>query len=259
MEDDLARDPRAEDYEFLRQRARAHLHAVEASGPVATLDRDDAPEPSLLPDEAPPRLTALEGLGEGGATPRPRFDPEGERRRFEPEGRRRRFDRESEWRSDREHRRPKRDDATGARRHPRFEREPERRPDRGHRRSEPGIASHVAPDPTVTTEARPQPAPRRVSAPRAYGSQIGAPAPDRAPRAGGEPGRRTVQITGQVARPARRPVTVEERFAARPDRTAMWAVLLGLFLVFVAVATAHASPPAPHALNAAAHAVQSVR
>lgn len=65
--------------------------------------------------------------------------------------------------------------------------------------------------------------------------------------------RRTVVIRGQVAppprshavapgvparrRPPRRPA---ERIAgSRPDRAAMWAVLLGVFLIVVAVLTAH--------------------
>jgi len=62
--------------------------------------------------------------------------------------------------------------------------------------------------------------------------------------------RRTVVIRGQVAsppavdrpgparrRPPRRP---SERIAgARPDRAAMWAVMMGVFLILVAVLTAH--------------------
>lgn len=70
--------------------------------------------------------------------------------------------------------------------------------------------------------------------------------------------RRTVRITGQPMRaqrrridpasatsdyPARRRRTVtEQRIRTRPDRIALWAFLLGLFLVFMAVATANASP-----------------
>lgn len=62
--------------------------------------------------------------------------------------------------------------------------------------------------------------------------------------------RRTVVIRGQVAppprpyvstaarrRPPRRP---SERIAGtRPDRAAMWAVLMGVFLIVVAIITAH--------------------
>ena len=56
----------------------------------------------------------------------------------------------------------------------------------------------------------------------------------------GVPGRRTIQITGQAAPPRRRSTT-SAAFVARPDRTAMWAFLLALFLVLMAVATAHAA------------------
>jgi len=60
--------------------------------------------------------------------------------------------------------------------------------------------------------------------------------------------RRTVVIRGQVAppprptaparrRPPRRP---SERIAGtRPDRAALWAVMMGVFLILVAVMTAH--------------------
>jgi hypothetical protein len=63
------------------------------------------------------------------------------------------------------------------------------------------------------------------------------------------PARRTVTITGRGAernlwayeagrrRPARRP---HERAGFKPDRVAMWAVCLGLLLIFVAAASAHA-------------------
>src|SRR4051794_29000825 len=60
-------------------------------------------------------------------------------------------------------------------------------------------------------------------------------------RAAPNPNRRTVSITGQTVAPRRRPSTVS-RVGPRPDRIAGWAVLLGLFLVFVAEATAHAAP-----------------
>jgi hypothetical protein len=65
--------------------------------------------------------------------------------------------------------------------------------------------------------------------------------------------RRTVEITGRPVgaptlprlveidrrRPARRPV---ERIGPRPDRLALWAVVLGFFLIFVAVtSTSHAA------------------
>jgi hypothetical protein len=56
-----------------------------------------------------------------------------------------------------------------------------------------------------------------------------------------EPERRTIIITGHPTPPRRRRSPTQQQIAARPDRVALWAVLLGLFLVFVAVATAHAA------------------
>ena len=54
-------------------------------------------------------------------------------------------------------------------------------------------------------------------------------------------GRRTVKITGHPVPARRRPSATAARIEARPDRIALWAVLLGLFLVFMAVATANAA------------------
>ena len=51
--------------------------------------------------------------------------------------------------------------------------------------------------------------------------------------------RRTITITGQPG-PARRRRSVVEAQIAEPDRIALWAFLLGLFLVAVAAGTAHA-------------------
>ena len=77
---------------------------------------------------------------------------------------------------------------------------------------------------------------------------------DRAPiEAGGEPGvehaptyarngRRSVKIKGQPVPPRRRRSAAASQIEARPDRIALWAVLLGLFLVFMAAATANAAP-----------------
>jgi hypothetical protein len=74
--------------------------------------------------------------------------------------------------------------------------------------------------------------------------------------------RRTIEITGRTVgapalprlvqidrrRPARRPA---ERVGARPDRLALWAVVLGFFLIFVAVtSTSHAATRA-HSAGAA--------
>ena len=71
------------------------------------------------------------------------------------------------------------------------------------------------------------------------------PGPDRPVAA-----RRTVVIRGQVAppprpyastlarrRPPRRPA--ERLVGTRPDRAALWAVMMGVFLIMVAVLTAH--------------------
>jgi hypothetical protein len=69
----------------------------------------------------------------------------------------------------------------------------------------------------------------------------------RLPDAGGVPGRPTVTIRGQGAeryapRSARRPAERRhERAGFRPDRAAMWAVLLGLMLILAAVTSAHAA------------------
>ncbi len=71
---------------------------------------------------------------------------------------------------------------------------------------------------------------------------------DRTERLSGE--RRTIVIRGQGAptyapdpiRAARRrpPRRASERIAGtRPDRAALWAVLMGVFLILVAVLTAH--------------------
>ena len=79
--------------------------------------------------------------------------------------------------------------------------------------------------------------PRRREAPeRAYGSRGRG---ESLPHAGGVAGRRTVEIRGQAPAPRRRPSSSAAAFAARPDRTAQWAFLLALFLVVMAIATAH--------------------
>ena len=51
--------------------------------------------------------------------------------------------------------------------------------------------------------------------------------------------RRTVQITGRPE-PYRRPNRTTTQIKSRPDRVAFWAVLLGVFMVFMAVVTAQA-------------------
>jgi hypothetical protein len=83
------------------------------------------------------------------------------------------------------------------------------------------------------------------------------------------PRRRTVEITGHPGagpalprlveidrrRPARRPV---ERVGPRPDRIALWAVVLGFFLILVAVtSTSHAATRAPSARPSVGHTAHS--
>jgi alkanesulfonate monooxygenase SsuD/methylene tetrahydromethanopterin reductase-like flavin-dependent oxidoreductase (luciferase family) len=75
---------------------------------------------------------------------------------------------------------------------------------------------------------------------------------DYRPHGRGASGRRTVQITGQGAegyttRNGTRPSAAQrhqrlkpyERAGFRPDRMAMWAVLLGVMLMLAAIASAH--------------------
>ena len=63
-----------------------------------------------------------------------------------------------------------------------------------------------------------------------------------APRAPA-PERRTVTITGHpTAARATRRSAAQRQLVAQPDRVALWAFLLGLFLLFVAAATANAAP-----------------
>jgi len=82
--------------------------------------------------------------------------------------------------------------------------------------------------------------------------------PVRAPASGGGiPGRRTVTIRGRGSeRPVpvhsrssrRRPERRHERSGFRPDRAAMWALLLGVVLIIAAATSAHAD-----VLHAVAH------
>lgn len=109
----------------------------------------------------------------------------------------------------------------------------------------PRSAGRPAPPSRRTTAAQPlAPPPPPVAA-----RQTLPPPAQAAPRPqGGVPGRRTVTIRGQGAernlawaegsrtRPQRR---AYERPGFRPDRVAMWAVLLGILLVVVAIASAH--------------------
>ncbi len=80
-----------------------------------------------------------------------------------------------------------------------------------------------------------------------------------AARGGGVPGRHTVAISGQGAegyasRNGTRPSTAQrhcqlprhERAGFRPDRVAMWAVLLGVTLMLMAAVSSHAAVLAVH-------------
>ena len=84
----------------------------------------------------------------------------------------------------------------------------------------------------------------------------------------GVPGRRTVTIRGQGAERGgvgasangsarRRQPRPYERSGFRPDRVAMWAVLLGVMLIVVAATSSHAAVPSVHHA-AAAHAVAAL-
>jgi hypothetical protein len=82
------------------------------------------------------------------------------------------------------------------------------------------------------------------------------------------PARRTVQITGRTVaapalprlveverrRPARRPT---ERVGPRPDRIALWAVLLGFFLILVAATSSNAAVHPAHIADRAAVALHA--
>ena len=51
---------------------------------------------------------------------------------------------------------------------------------------------------------------------------------------------RTIRIDSSRPAPRRKPDPVKAAVGARPDRVAMWAVMLGVFLTAVAAATGHA-------------------
>jgi len=86
------------------------------------------------------------------------------------------------------------------------------------------------------TDSRP---PRRLTVVADAGSPV---APESYAPSYADNGRRTVKITGHPVPPRRRRSPAQSHIEARPDRIALWAFLLGLFLVFMAVATANAAP-----------------
>jgi hypothetical protein len=91
-----------------------------------------------------------------------------------------------------------------------------------------------APDPEPEAPVRPP-----LNAPgRAYGSRPRTSGFVASQAAGYQPGRRTVEITGQAQAPRRRPQATAA-MTARPDRIALYAFMLAMFLVVMALATAH--------------------
>jgi hypothetical protein len=102
----------------------------------------------------------------------------------------------------------------------------ERRPSRLERSDDDGSPPAGAPWAPVGEDA-PDAAPRRFERRTDAGNMALA----------GE--RRTITITGRTTPPRRRRSVVENQLA-QPDRIALWAFLLGLFLVAVAAGTAHA-------------------
>ncbi len=97
--------------------------------------------------------------------------------------------------------------------------------------------------PRATTEAGR--APRSAAGPAAP-ARWDAPAERRTVTIRGRGSERYVEPRSSSAR--RRPQRRYERSGFRPDRTAMWAVLLGLMLILAAAASAHAAT-----LHAVAH------
>ncbi len=100
-----------------------------------------------------------------------------------------------------------------------------------------GVAARPAASAARRAVEDARPAAGGASAPAAHGT--------------GVPGRRTVKITGYGSQrnliyasrePRRRPLERPyERAGFKPDRVAMWAVLLGVLLVLVAAMSAHAA------------------
>jgi hypothetical protein len=96
-------------------------------------------------------------------------------------------------------------------------------------------------EPAASAGARPGTAPRPATVNRASAPSVAVPR-------GGVPGRRTVTISGhgseryqsQAAR-RRPPGRAHERPGFKPDRVAMWAVLLGFALVLIAATSSHAA------------------
>jgi hypothetical protein len=204
----------------LRLDARAAARAVaerHASAPAAEPELDFIHGLDSVHElDAMPRTRRFERSSREGEAPR--------RRRFERSARDERDDRAG--RDERE--------ADAKPRARRFERSsPERRG--RFARGEHGARLDRAPDAPASAAPAPLAAPSRRRTVEITGRTVGAPSLPR-----------LVQIDRR--RPARR---ATERFGARPDRLALWAVVLGFFLIFVAVtSTSHAATRA-HSAGAA--------
>jgi hypothetical protein len=201
----------------LRLDARAAARAVaerHASAPAA--------EPEL------DFIHGLDSIHELDAMPRTRRF-ERSAREGEAAPRRRRFERSA--RDERDERSGTESDAKPRTR--RFERSPERRGRLA--RGERDASLDLAPEAPASAAPAPLAAPSRRRTVEITGRTVGAPSLPR-----------LVQIDRR--RPARR---AAERVGARPDRLALWAVVLGFFLIFVAVtSTSHAATGA-HSASAA--------
>jgi hypothetical protein len=116
--------------------------------------------------------------------------------------------------------------------------------------------------------AAPEPAEPRPAAPAAPTSAAWEDRETAAAAGVGVPGRRTVTIRGRGAerdlafpepgRSRRPPVRRHERPGFRPDRTALWALVLGVVLVLVAATSSHAAALAAHARPATRSAARVV-
>jgi translation initiation factor IF-2 len=87
-----------------------------------------------------------------------------------------------------------------------------------------------------------------ASVPDPSGARAGFHAPAAAPTSTPRP---TVRITGQAARRPPRPRPSASARRSRPDRLALWAVALGLFMAFMAAVTAEAAAADPPATGPA--------
>jgi hypothetical protein len=227
LREPLERKRETEARRGLRLDARAAARAVaerHASAPAAEPDLDFIHGLDSVHElDAMPRTRRFErSAREGEAAPR--------RRRFERSARDERAERST---------RDERDERSGAEadakpRTRRFERSsPERRG--RFARGEHEARLDLAPEAPASAAPVPLAAPSRRRTVEITGRTVGAPSLPR-----------LVQIDRR--RPARR---ATERVGARPDRLALWAVVLGFFLIFVAVtSTSHAATRA-HSAGAA--------